>query len=141
MNLSVLFSRLKGKYLSDDGKSVDYQGLRNDDLFVEFESHVDQLYYVDLSKLNQAQLKSFFISITVSIVIRLQDCFNKHYLFWFLLFSSSRCLQHTNNSWIVQMWSIAQFSNRCQQFLEIHCIHYQWIGIFSRCYRAWSSQG
>jgi len=63
MNLSVLFSRLKGKYLSDDGKSVDYQGLRNDDLFVEFESHVDQLYYVDLSELNQAQLKSFFINV------------------------------------------------------------------------------
>merc|ERR1711928_80414 len=102
-SLQRMILRLKGKYLSDDGKSVDYQGLRNDDLFVEFESHVDQLYYVDLSELNQAQLKSFFISITVSIVIRLQDCFNKHYLFWFLLFSSSRCLQHTNNSWIVQM--------------------------------------
>ena len=54
--------------MSEDGKSVDYQGLRNDDLFLEFENHVDQLYTVNLDELNEAQLKSFFISINLQIM-------------------------------------------------------------------------
>ena len=57
-------NRLKGKYLADDGKSVDYRGLRNDELFLEFENLVDQLYHVELDQLNLNQLKAFFISIT-----------------------------------------------------------------------------
>merc|ERR1712126_773471 len=62
-SLQRMILRLKGKYLSEDGKSVDYQGLRNDDLFLEFENHVDQLYTVNLDELNEAQLKSFFINV------------------------------------------------------------------------------
>lgn len=61
--LQRMILRLKGKYLAEDGKSVDYQGFRNDDLFREFESSVGQLNNVDLSELNEAQLKSFFINV------------------------------------------------------------------------------
>jgi len=63
-SLQRMILRLKGKYLADDGKSVDYRGLRNDELFLEFENLVDQLYHVELDQLNLNQLKAFFISIT-----------------------------------------------------------------------------
>lgn len=80
--------------MSEDGKSVDYQGLRNDDLFLEFENHVDQLYTVNLDELNEAQLKSFFISINLQIM---------HYYHLIYTLFYPRCLQHINNSWVVQM--------------------------------------
>ena len=55
-------SRLKGKYLSDDGTTVDYVGLKADSLFTEFENLVKQFNFIDLRELNSAQRKAFFIS-------------------------------------------------------------------------------
>ena len=53
---------MKGKYWSDNGKSVDYIGLKKDKLFQEFECLANQLSNVDLSKFNAVQRKVFFIS-------------------------------------------------------------------------------
>ena len=55
-------SRLKGKYLSDDGTTVDYVRLKADSLFTEFENLVKQFNFIDLRELNSAQRKAFFIS-------------------------------------------------------------------------------
>ena len=55
--------RLKGKYFSEDGKSVDYIKLRNDDMFKEFQTQAEQLAHVSLADLNPIQRKAFFISI------------------------------------------------------------------------------
>lgn len=54
--------RLKGKYLSEDGKSVCYAELKKDDLFQEFQSQAEQLVHVSLADLNPIQRKAFFIS-------------------------------------------------------------------------------
>jgi hypothetical protein len=55
---------LKGKYLSEDGKSVDYAELRNDNLFKEFQAQSVQLADVELADLSPVQIKAFFISIS-----------------------------------------------------------------------------
>lgn len=54
---------MKGKYLSEDGKSVDYTALKNDDIFKEVQLQAEQLANVVLSDLTPAQRKAFFISI------------------------------------------------------------------------------
>jgi hypothetical protein len=55
--------RLKGKYFSEDGKSVDYVKLRNDGMFKEFQTQAEQLAHVSLADLNPIERKAFFISI------------------------------------------------------------------------------
>jgi hypothetical protein len=55
---------LKGKYLSEDGKSVDYAELRNDNLFKEFQAQSVQLADLELADLSPVQRKAFFISIS-----------------------------------------------------------------------------
>ena len=65
----IILSRLKGKYLSEDGKSVDYPALRKDDLFKEFQFQAEQLANIALVDLSLVQRKAFFISIELHIQI------------------------------------------------------------------------
>ncbi|XP_057374417.1 uncharacterized protein LOC130695312 [Daphnia carinata] len=61
--------KLKGKYLSEDGKSVHYAELKKDDLFQEFQSQAEQLVHVSLADLNPIQRKAFFINVYNTLTI------------------------------------------------------------------------
>ncbi|KAK4016090.1 hypothetical protein OUZ56_031050 [Daphnia magna] len=61
--------KLKGKYLSEDGKSVCYAELKKDDLFQEFQSQAEQLVHVSLADLNPIQRKAFFINVYNTLTI------------------------------------------------------------------------
>lgn len=67
--LQRMILKLKGKYFSEDGKSVDYVQLRNDDLFKEFQTQAEQLAHVTLADLNPSQRKAFFINIYNTLTI------------------------------------------------------------------------
>ena len=55
--------KLKGEYMSDDGRSVDYVRLKNSDTFKDYIKQTCQLHYLDLTKLSLTERKAFFISI------------------------------------------------------------------------------
>lgn len=50
--------------MSEDGKSVDYAELRNDNLFKKFQAQAEQLANLELADLSPVQRKAFFISIS-----------------------------------------------------------------------------
>lgn len=87
--MEIKLFRLKGKYFSEDGKSVDYVQLRNDDLFKEFQTQAEQLAHVTLADLNPSQRKAFFISIFPYTKLY-YTLINNFFLF-------HRYIQHTNH--------------------------------------------
>ncbi|KAI9556981.1 hypothetical protein GHT06_016775 [Daphnia sinensis] len=68
-SLQRIILKLKGKYLSEDGKSVCYAELKKDDLYQEFQSQADQLVHVSLADLNPTQRKAFFINVYNTLTI------------------------------------------------------------------------
>ncbi|EFX70595.1 hypothetical protein DAPPUDRAFT_228243 [Daphnia pulex] len=68
-SLQRMILKLKGKYLSEDGKSVDYAELRNDNLFKEFQAQSEQLADLELADLSPVQRKAFFINIYNTLTI------------------------------------------------------------------------
>lgn len=58
-----LMLQLKGNFMTDDGQGVDYSGLRESELFREYQDQCQQLSHVDVGKMADSQKKAFFISI------------------------------------------------------------------------------
>ena len=55
--------KMKGEYMSEDGKSVNYVKLKNSDTFKDYVKRTSQLHHLDLTKLSLTERKAFFISI------------------------------------------------------------------------------
>lgn len=55
--------RLKGKFMSLDGKGVDYGALVGSELFSQYQQLAAELIDCDVSALTQEERKAFFISI------------------------------------------------------------------------------
>ena len=55
--------RVKAQFISRDGKSVDYDRLKESDIFRDYITNCQQLHHLDLTKLNLLEKKAFFISI------------------------------------------------------------------------------
>jgi len=71
-----LILRLKGRYLSCDGKVVDYAGLRRDPMYTqEFMDLVKMLNTISLEELSPVQLKVFFLNVYNAMSIHgLAEC-------------------------------------------------------------------
>ena len=54
---------LKGQFLADDGRGVDYPRLRISTEYQEYCKIADKLNYVELKGHSEEEIKSFFISI------------------------------------------------------------------------------
>ena len=67
--LSVALQRhmlaMKGEYLSEDGRGVDYEKLRRSETFKSYTETAKELRLVDLYSCTELQRKAFFISILV----------------------------------------------------------------------------
>ena len=61
--LQKLMSQIKGQFMCDDGKAIDYNGTRNSKVFAQYLEECSRLVNVDLEKLTDQQKMSFFISI------------------------------------------------------------------------------
>ena len=56
--------RLKGEFILEDGKGVDYVKIKSSALFKEYvEQLAPQLQYVNLDNISENEKKAFFISI------------------------------------------------------------------------------
>jgi len=64
-----IITKLKGRYMSEDGSSVDYAALGKSDEFQHYCRTVYVLRHVDLSSLSQDELKCFFLNIYNSLTI------------------------------------------------------------------------
>jgi hypothetical protein len=60
---------LYGEYLTEDGKGVNYEGLKKSPLFSHYVNLTAQLQFVDLSLLPPNELKAFVINIYNALVI------------------------------------------------------------------------
>ncbi|KAK7477199.1 hypothetical protein BaRGS_00031584 [Batillaria attramentaria] len=61
--------KLKGKYMSTDGKGVDYKSLKKSNEFAEYEKETGELKSVELEKLTELQRKVFFINVYNALTI------------------------------------------------------------------------
>ncbi|GFS15507.1 hypothetical protein ElyMa_006772300 [Elysia marginata] len=61
--------KLKGKFMSDDGKAVDYVGMKKSSEFADYLKEALELQRVDLSNLNEKEKKVFFINVYNSLTI------------------------------------------------------------------------
>jgi len=66
--------KIKGEYMSEDGKSVDYVKLKNSDTFKDYVKQSCQLHHLDLTKLSVTERKAFFISILCVIIFVHNGC-------------------------------------------------------------------
>ena len=55
--------QLKAQFITDDGRSVKYDELKNSDTFKDYVTNSQQLHHLDLTKLSLMEKKAFFISI------------------------------------------------------------------------------
>ena len=61
--------KLFSNFLSDSGKTVDYQGMGSSPLWVKFKEMATQLQRVDIEKLSNDEKLAFFINIYNVLVI------------------------------------------------------------------------
>nr|XP_039267870.1 uncharacterized protein LOC120342896 isoform X1 [Styela clava] len=61
--------KLYGEFLSSDGKCVDYDGIKESDLFKEFGNLTGQLQRVNLDNMSREEKLAFFINIYNALVI------------------------------------------------------------------------
>lgn len=54
---------MKGDFLAEDGRGVDYSSLRDSTAFKNYTSTASELRHVDLTTCTEQQRKAFFISI------------------------------------------------------------------------------
>ena len=55
--------QMKGEYMTEDGRGVNYEKLTGSDLFKCYQSLTGELVQCDPSQLNEEERKAFFISI------------------------------------------------------------------------------
>ena len=63
LELQKTMLRLKGQYMSEDGREVHYHQLRSSGLFQDYEDVARQLCDCDLTELDDNEKKAFFVSI------------------------------------------------------------------------------
>ena len=68
--LQSLMLRLKGEFMAEDGRGVNYAGLRESELFKEYQLKSRELKSVDVGILDVAEKKCFFISIHPLCVVQ-----------------------------------------------------------------------
>ena len=68
--LQSLMLRLKGEFMAEDGRGVNYAGLRESELFKEYQLKSRELKSVDVGMLDVAEKKCFFISIHPLCVVQ-----------------------------------------------------------------------
>jgi len=62
--------KLKGEYMTADGKSVDYQKVKGSQLFKEYCNEMaPQLHYVNLDNISENEKKAFFINVYNALTI------------------------------------------------------------------------
>ena len=66
--LQSLMLRLKGEFMAQDGRGVNYQSLRESTLFKEYKQKSLDLKTVDVGRLNVTERKCFFISIHLTFL-------------------------------------------------------------------------
>lgn len=67
---ALLFDRLKGEFILEDGKSVEYEKIKGSKLFQEYVDQLaPQLQYVSLDNISENEKKAFFISILCLFVV------------------------------------------------------------------------
>ncbi|ESO94705.1 hypothetical protein LOTGIDRAFT_175345 [Lottia gigantea] len=68
--LQKLMLRLKGEFMADDGKGVDYSKFKTSQLFPEYKKQACQLQNIDLNTLSEVEKKVFFISILLLTLLK-----------------------------------------------------------------------
>ena len=63
LELQRTMLHMKGEYMTEDGKGVNYEMLTHSELFERYQSLTRELEYCDPSQLNDEERKAFFISI------------------------------------------------------------------------------
>ena len=60
--------RVKAQFISRDGRSVQYDKLKDSDTFKDYVTSCQQLHHLDLTKMSLMEKKAFFISILKCIL-------------------------------------------------------------------------
>ncbi|XP_041367842.1 uncharacterized protein LOC121382326 [Gigantopelta aegis] len=60
--LQKIMLRLKGEFMSEDGKKINYNRIKGSPLFAEYKQEAKQLQNVDLESLSELEKKVFFIN-------------------------------------------------------------------------------
>eukprot|EP01080_Neovahlkampfia_damariscottae_P005926 gene5926-9756_t len=68
-SIKKLLLKLKGQFMSENGKLVDYTKLRDSDLFKEFKNEITELQRVDIVIMDKNEKKAFFLNLYNSMVI------------------------------------------------------------------------
>ena len=63
LELQRTMLRMKGEYMTEDGKGVNYAMLTHSELFERYQSLARELEHCNPSKLDEDERKAFFISI------------------------------------------------------------------------------
>lgn len=63
LELQRTMLQMKGEYMIEDGKAVDYEKLTHSELFKHYQSLTAELVNCDPSQLDEDERKAFFISI------------------------------------------------------------------------------
>ena len=63
LELQRTMLQMKGEFMTDDGKGVDYAKLTQSELFGVYQSLAGELVNCDLSQMSEEERKAFFISI------------------------------------------------------------------------------
>ena len=70
LELQKTMLRLKGKFMSEDGKEIHYKSLRESQLFTEYQTVARELIGCDLPALHEEdERKAFFISIQLALSV------------------------------------------------------------------------
>jgi len=62
-DLQRLMLKIKGSFITEEGRAVDYSALKESDLFQEYVDRTKALKAVNLGNLDQAEKIAFFLSI------------------------------------------------------------------------------
>jgi len=68
-NIRIIITKLKGKYMNEDGSRVDYFKMSESELFLQYSSEVAKLKFLHPEKLSENRRKSLFINIYNSLTI------------------------------------------------------------------------
>ena len=70
LELQKMMLRLKGEFMSEDGREIHYKSLRESQLFTEYQSVARELISCDLAALrDDSERKAFFISIQLALSV------------------------------------------------------------------------
>jgi len=68
-NIRIIITKLKGKYMNEDGSRVDYLKMAESELFIQYSSEVAKLKFLQPENLSENRRKCLFINIYNSLTI------------------------------------------------------------------------